>query len=182
MSASRDRYARRWIASLLTLTMLGLITGCSPEVSVSEPSDNFPQMRTYTLGKSALPSSPQSWLHNVRLWASTVRNDQRALSEESVALMLLLSAPSHQIDPDSPVTLTIDQVAHRYDDPFYDGGMRYGDEIRETVGLDLPFPLFQSLAHADSASLTLGNDVIALPHSSRKGLRKLVEQLQSGPL
>tara|TARA_R100000750_G_scaffold59681_1_gene48424 strand:+ start:193 stop:741 length:549 start_codon:yes stop_codon:yes gene_type:complete len=173
--------AKQWRPALLALLTLGLSAGCSPEVSVSEPSDDFPQMRTYTLEKSALPSAAGPGFHNVALWASTVRNNQRLLSEESVALMFALRAPEHQIEADNPVTLTIDGEAHRVGKPFYDGGMRYGDEIRETVGLDLPFPLFRSLAYADAAFLALGNKTIPLSHHNREGLRSLTEQLQSSP-
>lgn len=177
MPASVHIRTTQWLTGLLALIFLGLTTGCSPEVNVSEPSENFPEMRTYTLEKSALPAAPEPSFRNVRLWASTVRNSQRPLSEEAVALMLVLRAPTHQIDADNQVTLTIDGVAHDCGTPFYDGGMRYDDDILETVGIDLPFPLFRALAYADTAFLTLGKKQIPLPDSHRKGLRALAERL-----
>ena len=169
---------RQWLAVLLVLITLGLSAGCSPEVSVSEPSDDFPQMRTYTLEKSALPTADPGF-ENVKLWASIVRNSRHRLHEETVALMFALRAPAHQIEANDQATLTIDGAAHPLGEPFYDAGMRYDDGIRETLGLDLPFPLFYSLAYADTASLTLGNRTIPLPNSKRKGLRTLTQQLQN---
>lgn len=164
-------------AGLLILTCVSLIAGCTPEVSVSPPAGSEAQLRTYTVEKTALPSA-QSPLENIQLWASTVRNHNRSLGDDSVALMLRLRAPTHQVPADHAMTLIIDGVPHRYDAPFYDGGMRYNDGVREMVGVDLPFALFQSLAYADSASLRLGDHPIPLPSRYRKGLRELTEQLQ----